>query len=99
MPSPTWRTLPTSARSVSTSKCSIRSLRIEVISSGLSFTGLAPCGCELVAEAFEAAAHAGVDAHRADLEDEPADQVGVDGARRLDVAAGGLLDLAHDRLR
>src|SRR5918911_1848326 len=38
MPSPTWRTLPTSARSVSTSYCSIRWRRIEVISSGRSFT-------------------------------------------------------------
>src|SRR5579875_222901 len=37
MPSPTCRTVPTSARSVSTSYCSIRCLRIEVISSGLSF--------------------------------------------------------------
>src|SRR5829696_1264259 len=38
MPSPTWRTFPTSARSVSTSNFSIRSFRIEVISSGRSFT-------------------------------------------------------------
>ena len=37
MPSPTWRTLPTSERSVSTSNSLIRSLRIEVISSGRSF--------------------------------------------------------------
>src|SRR3954447_21259282 len=100
MPSPTCRTLPTSARSTSTSKFSIRSLRIEVISSGLSFTGeSAPCGCEFVAEALEAAADAGVDPHRADLEDEAADQVGVDRARRLDLTAGGLLDLGDDLLR
>src|SRR5712691_3229571 len=38
MPSPTWSTVPTSARSVSTSYRSIRSLRIDVISSGRSFT-------------------------------------------------------------
>src|SRR6266511_4148896 len=38
IPSPIWRTVPTSARSVSTSYCSILSLRIEVISSGRSFT-------------------------------------------------------------
>src|SRR5919197_2912201 len=45
MPSPTWRTVPTSARSISTSYCSIRSFRIEVISSGRSFTwSLLLCG-------------------------------------------------------
>src|SRR4051812_47677830 len=100
MPSPTWRTLPTSARSTSTSKFSIRSFRIEVISSGLSFTGeSAPCGRKFVAEALEAAADAGVDSHRADLQDEAADQVGVDRACRLDLAAGRLLDLRDDRLR
>ena len=38
MPSPTWSTEPTSERSVWTSYCSIRDLRIEVISSGRSFT-------------------------------------------------------------
>src|SRR3954452_662134 len=37
MPSPIWRTVPTSARSVSTSYCSIRWRRIDVISSGRSF--------------------------------------------------------------
>src|SRR5919204_2011127 len=39
IPSPTWSTVPTSARSVSTSYSSIRCLRIDVISSGRSFTG------------------------------------------------------------
>src|SRR4029078_4229172 len=42
MPSPTWSTVPTSERSVSTSYCSIRCFRIEVISSGRSFTNLSP---------------------------------------------------------
>src|SRR5919198_2919660 len=42
IPSPTWSTVPTSARSVSTSYSSIRCLRIEVISSGRSFTAT-PC--------------------------------------------------------
>ena len=51
---------------------------------------------ELVAQAVEAAAHAPVDPHRAGLEDEAADQVGVDLARRLDLPSGGLLDLADD---
>src|SRR5262249_14325065 len=54
----------------------------------------APCCSEVVAEALEAALDAGVDPHRADLEDEAADQVRVDRAGRLDLAAGGLLDLA-----
>src|SRR5579884_780378 len=40
MPSPTCRTVPISARSVSTSYCSIRCFRIDVISSGRSFTVL-----------------------------------------------------------
>src|SRR5262245_31224144 len=39
MPSPTWRTVPTSARSVWIENSSMRCLRIEVISSGFSFTG------------------------------------------------------------
>src|SRR4029450_8274494 len=39
MPSPTWSTVPTSARSVSTAKSSMRCLRMVVISSGRSFTG------------------------------------------------------------
>ena len=103
MPSPTCSTVPTSDRSVSTSYCSIRDLRIEVISSGRSFT-LSPCfrsssscGGELVAEALQAAAHAGVDAQRACLQDHAADQLGIDLAGRLDRAAGGLLDLRDDR--
>src|SRR6478735_1506620 len=103
MPSPTWSTVPTSERSVSTSYCSIRCLRIEVISSGRSFTeslsfGSVP-GDEFSAEAVEVAAHARVHAERAGLEDHPADQVWVDGARRLDGPAGGLLDPADDRVR
>src|SRR6478735_988805 len=98
MPSPTCSTVPTSDRSVSTSYCSIRDFRIEVISSGRSFT-FAPWlpGGELVAEAFQAAAHAGVDAQRTCLQDHAADQLGVDLAGCLDLAAGGLLDLGHDR--
>ena len=50
-----------------------------------------------MAQSLEAAADARVDAHRAGLEDEAADQVGVDAARRLDLPAGGLLDLLDDR--
>src|SRR5687768_13627376 len=101
MPSPTWRTVPTSERSVSTSYCSMRCFRIEVISSGRSFTEVSPSstssGDELAAEPVQAAAHARVDAQRAGLEDEAADEVGVDRAGRLDRAARRLLDLADDR--
>ena len=45
----------------------------------------------------EAAAHARVDAQRAGLEHDPADQAGVDLAGGLDGPPGGLLDLADDR--
>src|SRR3954451_15012431 len=98
MPSPSWRTVPTSARSVSTSYCSIRSRRIEVISSGLSFTG-ASAPHEFVSQSFQSPAHARVDAERACLQDDAAHQVGVDLLRRLDLAAGRVLDLLQDRLR
>src|SRR5437016_14602741 len=96
MPSPTWSTLPTSARSVSTSYSSIRCLRIEVISSGLSFTVSAPRCRQFLAQSVQAAADARVGAARADLQDDPADQVGVDLPLRLDAAARALLDLAED---
>src|SRR5918996_5056207 len=113
MPSPIWRTLPTSERSVWTSYCSIRDLRIEVISSGRSFTWRsllwrcggrnAKPGClpahELVTEGLEPAFHARVDAHRAGLEDDAADQVRIDLPRRFDRAARRLLDLAQDGAR
>ena len=49
-----------------------------------------------MAEAFQAAAHAGVDAQRTCLQDHSADQLGVDFAGCLDLAAGGLLDLGDD---
>src|SRR5262245_33507742 len=99
MPSPTWRTVPTSERSVSTSYCSIRCLRIEVISSGRSFTSNLLGSChQFSAETVQSAAHARVDAQRTGLQDHPADQLGVDRARRLDRATGGLLDLADDRV-
>src|SRR6478672_2695622 len=98
MPSPTWSTVPTSARSVSTSKSLIRSLRMAVISSGRSFTVfLSGSGDEFSLEAFQAVAHARIHAQRAGLEDDAADQVGVDRTRRLDGPAGGLLDLLDDR--
>src|SRR5919199_5964550 len=94
MPSPIDSTVPTSARSVSTSYCSIRSLRIDVISSGRSFNS-APY--EVAAEALEAAAHARIHAARADLEHDSSDQVRVDGGGRFDFSARCALDLAEDR--
>src|SRR5438270_6364419 len=96
MPSPIWSTVPTSERSVSTSYCSIRCLRIDVISSGRSFNS-APCR-QLLSKSFEAAAHARVDAARAGLEDDAADQVRVDRSRRVDLASARALDLLEDPL-
>src|SRR5688500_6802393 len=55
-------------------------------------------GRELVAQALDPAADARVDAERARLEDDPADQRRVDPARRLDRPPRGLLDLAGDRV-
>src|SRR5919108_123937 len=98
IPSPTWRTDPTSARSVSTSYCSIRSLRIEVISSGRSFK-CAPSGAgQLSSQSFEAAAHAGVREIRAGAQDEAADQGRIDLAARAKPAAGNLFDLLEEPL-
>src|SRR5262245_33255996 len=98
MPSPTWSTVPTSARSVSTSKSLIRSLRMAVISSGRSFTVfLSGSRCQFSFEAFQAAAHARVHAQRAGLADAAAGEVGIDRARCVDRPAGRLLDLLDDR--
>ena len=68
-----------------------------MISSGRSFTCAPLMGCgELLTEALEPAADAAVRAERADLEDDPSDEAGVDRAGRLDLAAGRLLDLVDD---
>src|SRR5215218_4302697 len=100
MPSPTWSTVPTSARSVSTSYCSIRCLRIEVISSGRSFTD-SPwlAGDQFSSKLLEAAAHAGVDAQRPGLEDDAAEQVGINITRCFHGVPGRFLDPGHDRSR
>src|SRR6266536_5955456 len=97
MPSPTWRTVPTSARSVSTSYCSIRCRRIDVISSGRSFTNLS-APHEFLSQSFQSSAHARIDAIRARPQHDPADELGVHASRRLDLAARRLLDLADDRV-
>src|SRR6266487_5672979 len=98
MPSPICRTVPTSARSVSTSYCSIRCRRIDVISSGRSFKALsAPHEC--LSKSFKSSAHARVDTIRAGPQHDAADDLGVDGAGGLDLPPGRLLDLRDDRLR
>src|SRR3954470_19859629 len=103
MPSPTWSTVPTSASSVSTSYCSIRLRRIAEISSGRSCTVFLSLvakdvRCQFLAQALDPAADAGVDAHRAGLQDEAADQVGIDPAGRLDLASRRLSNQQDDRL-
>src|SRR5712692_1292732 len=54
---------------------------------------------ELSAKSLEPSAHARVDAHRARLQDDAADQFGIDLARRVDRAAGSVLDLFQNLLR
>src|ERR1700751_5538499 len=98
MPSPIWRTVPTSARSVSTWYCSIRWRRIDVISSGLSFKALS-APHEFVSQSLQSSAPARVDAQRARLQDDPAHQVGVDLLRRVDLPSRRVLDLLEDGLR
>src|SRR3954471_4685248 len=93
MPSPTCRTVPTSARSVSTSYCSIRERRIDVISSGRSFIS-APH--QFLSQSFKSSTHARVRAIRPGLEDEASDQRRVDAARRLNLPSCRLLDLPDD---
>src|SRR5215210_7516868 len=101
MPSPICRTVPTSERSVCTSYCSILVLRIWVISSGRSCNGFSFLSRrrEFSSQPLEAAAHARVDAQRARLQDDAADQARVDRPRRLDGAAGRALDLVEDLSR
>src|SRR5215204_1430658 len=97
MPSPTWSTPPTSARSVSTSYCSIRCLRIEVISSGRRRTRLAPSGsCQLTAEVLQTGPDAGVHAVRSGLQHETSNETGVDRARGAQLAVGGAFDPLQD---
>src|SRR4249919_3419303 len=100
IPSPTWRTVPTSARSVWTSYCSIRWRRIDVISSGRSFTASTLLSLhEFVSQSFQSAADARVDAQRAHVEDDAADEARLDLPRGVDLTAGRLLDFSKDRVR
>src|SRR6476659_3598565 len=96
MPSPISSTVPTSARSVSTSASAIRCFRIEVISSGRSFKIFSLAVDQFFAELVESAADARVRAHGARLHDDAADDVRVDRPRGDDATAGGFLDLLYD---
>src|SRR4029453_13349299 len=97
IPSPSCRTVPTSARSVSPSYSSIRCLRIEGFSFGRNFKGCAPLGPpRLAAQPLQAAADGGVESVGSNLQDDAADQVGVDAARGLVLAARTLVVLATD---
>jgi hypothetical protein len=74
-------------------------LRIEVISSGRSFTSCSSLGRhQLAAQPLQAAANAGVESVGSNLQDDAPDQVGVDAALCLDLAARSLLDLAQQLL-
>src|SRR5581483_10674552 len=100
MPSPTWSTEPPSASSVPTSYSSILDLRMAVISSGRSFKSFSSRSCgQFPSKPFEPAAHARVDPARADLQDDPADQPGVDAPGGADPPAGRRGDLVDDRGR
>ncbi len=64
-----------------------------MISSGRSFKIFSLAVDQFFTELVEPAAHARVGAHRAGLDDDAADDVGVDRPRGDDASAGGLLDL------
>src|SRR5689334_7849898 len=76
MPSPTSRTRPTSVRVTSDWNCSISRWMTEVISSALNFMSLS--FDQAPSELFEAVAQRGVVHLVADLDDQPAEQAGVD---------------------
>src|SRR5215207_5643564 len=106
MPSATDRTVPTSVRSAwPASRPSIRLLRMDVISSGLICMGwlsllLGEGGRrggsgradDLPAQGVEAVADGRVEHLVADADDDPAEDVRLDGGGELDLAAGLLLD-------
>src|SRR5581483_2761629 len=80
MPSPTSSTRPTSSTVFTPDfslAFSISGIRTETISSGLNF--MTATLDQLIAEDVELMTHAGIIAPVADLYDEPAQQVGIDG--------------------
>src|SRR5262245_33301167 len=101
MPSPISSTVPTSERSAdSTSRPSIRSRRIEAISSGLiSMLRLVPFLRRLgdaLSQFLEPVADARVQHHVPNLHDQAPEDVGVHLRLKLDGVAGLLLDLRAD---
>src|SRR5919204_6621759 len=105
IPSPISRTVPTSERSAdSTSSPSIRSLRIDAISSGLISICLRHSfglrrGSDALSQFLEPVTDARVQDHVAHLQHQPTEDVRVDAALELDRVAGLLLDLPADPLR
>src|SRR5829696_7741458 len=111
MPSATDRTVPTSVRSAwPASRPSMRLLRMDVISSGLIcmvWLSVAPGrrlggrggsgrADDLLAQGVEAVADGRVEDLVADADDDPAEDVRLDGGRELDLLAGLLLDPLAD---
>src|ERR1700712_1834589 len=101
MPSATDSTVPTSVSSASPwSRPLMRLLRIEVISSGLicmSLKGLlkdywSDAGGDRAPQALQPGPDRGVEDLVADLQDDAADDLGVDRGGQLDVASGLLAD-------
>src|SRR3954454_16531569 len=104
IPSPISRTVPTSERSAeSTSRPSIRSLRIDAISSGLISICLRHSflrrGSDALSQFLEPVPDARVQDHVPHLQDQPTQDVRVDPGGELDRGAGLLLDLRSDPLR
>src|SRR3954451_1306393 len=101
MPSPTESTVPTSARSASsTSSPSMRLLRMEVISSGLICTVrlVSLDARHVAAQLVESVADRRVEHGVADAEHDAADDVGVDVGVELDLLARLLTDPLADPL-
>src|SRR5918996_989677 len=103
IPSPISMTVPTSERSAdSTSSPSIRSLRIDAISSGLiSMLRLVPFlrrSGDALSQFLEPVSNTRVQDHVADLQHQPAEDVRVDTTLQLNGVAGLLLDLPSDPL-
>src|SRR3954453_16008204 len=95
IPSPTARTQPPPARSASTSYCPIRERRIDVISSGRSFT-VVSAPHQFSSQSFKSSTHTRVRAIRAGLQHEAAQESRIDAARRFNLSSRRLLDLADD---
>src|SRR5215211_6752786 len=104
IPSPISSTVPTSERSAdSTSMPSIRSRRIDAISSGLiSIAAFVPFLRRLgdaLSQFLEPASDARIQDHVADLHDQSPENVGIHLPLQLDLVAGLLLDLRAYPLR